>query len=86
MKKNETKPARLLKALNSNSLTTTEITGRIGVTPSRARYIINELRQQGYPILSKKTPQGQRYFVGQATKTMVKAAFSLYGATAFQVS
>lgn len=86
MKTRKPKPVQLLKALQTKALTTAEITRTISVTPSRARYIINELRREGHAIFSKKNGAAQQYFVGYPTAEMVRAAYLVLGAPAFRVT
>lgn len=89
MATNKSQAARLITALNSGSdFTTGQIASRLNVSESRARFLITELREQGYAIYSnRKTLKSGNvanvYRLGTPSKAMVAEAFASKGATLF---
>lgn len=80
--------ARLLTAFNSGwDFTTKQIANRLNVSESRARYLVTELRQEGFAIYTNnKTINGQSarvYKMGNASRRMIAAAYAVLGPTAF---
>lgn len=79
---------RLVTAFNSGyDFTTNQIASRLNVSDSRARFLITELRQEGWAIYSnKKSINGANvpvYRLGTPSRAMVAAAFASKGATLF---
>lgn len=79
---------RLVTAFNSGfDFTTNQIANRLKVSDSRARYLVTELRQDGYAIYrNTKTINGTPtpvYRLGAPSRAMVAAAFALVGASIF---
>ena len=80
---------RLVTAFNSGwDFTTNQIANRLNVSTSRARYLITELRQEGYAIYKNtKSINGVTtpvYRLGVPSRAMVRAAFASQGASVFQ--
>lgn len=79
---------RLITAFNSGyDFTTNQIASRLNVSDSRARFLITELRQDGYAIYKNaKTINGATtpvYRLGTPSRAMVAAAFKMAGADVF---
>ncbi len=79
---------RLVTAFNSGyDFTTNQIASRLNVSNSRARFLITELRQDGYAIYkNSKSINGSLtpvYRLGAPSRAMVAAAFASKGATIF---
>lgn len=79
---------RLVTAFNSGyDFTTNQIASRLNVSDSRARFLITELRQDGYAIYkNNKTINGVTtpvYRLGTPSRAMVAAAFASQGASLF---
>lgn len=79
---------RLVTAFNSGyDFTTNQIASRLNVSDSRARFLITELRQDGYAIYKNtKTINGMStpvYRLGTPSREMVAAAFASQGASIF---
>lgn len=79
---------RLVTAFNSGyDFTTNQIASRLNVSLSRARFLITELRQDGYAIYkNSKSINGTLtpvYRLGSASRAMVAAAFESKGAAVF---
>jgi predicted ArsR family transcriptional regulator len=79
---------RLVTAFNSGyDFTTDQIASRLNVSDSRARFLITELRQDGYAIYkNSKTINGVTtpvYRLGTPSRAMVAAAFELQGSSLF---
>lgn len=80
---------RLLAALQSgNSFTTNQIANRLGVSNSRARFLITELRQDGYAVYRnrKKLSTGEKavkYRLGTPSRRMVSIAAYYAGGQIF---
>jgi predicted ArsR family transcriptional regulator len=79
---------RLVTAFNSGyDFTTNQIANRLNVSDSRARFLITELRQDGYAIYkNNKTINGVStpvYRLGTPSRAMVAAAARLVGASLF---
>lgn len=79
---------RLVTAFNSGyDFTTNQIANRLDVSESRARFLITELRQEGYAIYkNNKTINGTTtpvYRLGTPSRAMVAAAARLVGASLF---
>lgn len=79
---------RLVTAFNSGyDFTTNQIANRLNVSDSRARFLITELRQDGYAIYTnKKNINGSSvpvYRLGTPSRAMVAAAFKTAGASIF---
>ena len=79
---------RLVTAFTSGyDFTTGQIASRLNVSDSRARFLITELRQDGYPIYkNSKTINGVDtpvYRLGTPSRAMVAAAARLVGASLF---
>lgn len=81
---------RLITALTSGyDFTTGQIASRLNVSKSRARFLITELRAQGYAIYrNRKTLKSGNvanvYRLGTPSRAMVAAAFARTGASLFQ--
>lgn len=83
--------SRLLTAFKSGAdLTTNQIASRIRVSPSRARYLVTELRQDGNAIYrNRKTfdsyygTSANVYRLGTPNKAMVAFAARVGGSTLF---
>jgi len=80
---------KLITAFNSGSdFTENQIASRLNVSPSRARFLVTELRQDGYAIyrntktLSNGTP-ATVYRLGTPSKAMVAAAAQWEGGRLF---
>lgn len=79
---------RLVTAFNSGyDFTTNQIASRLNVSESRARYLITELRAEGWSIYKNtKNINGVTtpvYRLGVPSRAMVAAAFESQGATLF---
>jgi predicted ArsR family transcriptional regulator len=79
---------RLVTAFNSGyDFTTGQIASRLNVSDSRARFLITELRQDGYPIYkNSKTINGSDtpvYRLGKPSRAMVAFAARVGGASLF---
>lgn len=79
---------RLVTAFNSGyDFTTNQIASRLNVSESRARYLITELRQDGWAIYkNSKSINGAStpvYRLGTPSRAMVAAAFEVSGASLF---
>lgn len=79
---------RLVTALTSGyDFTTSQIANRLNVSESRARFLITELRQEGFAIYkNSKSINGVTtpvYRLGTPSRAMVAAAFASKGATLF---
>ncbi len=79
---------RLVTAFNSGyDFTTNQIATRLNVSLSRARFLITELRQDGYAIYkNSKSINGTLtpvYRLGAPSRAMVAAAFAAEGASVF---
>ena len=79
---------RLVTAFNSGyDFTTNQIASRLNVSDSRARFLITELRQDGYAIYKNtKTINGVNtpvYRLGTPSRAMVAAAFKALGSSIF---
>lgn len=79
---------RLVTAFTSGyDFTTNQIANRLDVSESRARFLITELRQEGYAIYkNNKTINGATtpvYRLGTPSRAMVAAAARLVGASLF---
>jgi predicted ArsR family transcriptional regulator len=89
MATNKNQQTRLITALSSGAdFTTNQIASRLNVSESRARFLITELREQGYAIYrNRKTLNSGNvvnvYRLGTPSKSMVAAAFALEGASLF---
>lgn len=81
--------SRLLTAFRSGKdFTTNQIAERIGVTPSRARYLVTELRQDGNAIYrNRKTfsygDKANVYRLGNPSSAMVAFAARYAGSQLF---
>lgn len=80
---------RLVTAFTSGyDFTENQIVSRLGVTPSRARFLITELRQDGWAIYrNKKNINGHSatvYRLGTPSRAMVRAAFAQAGSALFE--
>jgi predicted ArsR family transcriptional regulator len=81
---------RLINVLSTGlNFTTAQIASRLNVSKSRARFLITELRSQGYAIYSnRKTLKNGTtknvYVLSNPSRKMVAAAFALAGAELFQ--
>lgn len=80
---------KLITAFNSGAdFTENQIASRLGVSLSRARFLVTELRQDGYAIyrnyktLSNGTP-ATTYRLGTPNRAMVAAAARFVGASLF---
>lgn len=79
---------RLVTAFNSGyDFTANQIASRLNVSDSRARFLITELRQDGYAIYTnRKNINGSVtpvYKLGTPSRAMVAAAFEAQGASLF---
>lgn len=79
---------RLVTALNSGyDFTTAQIANRLNVSDSRARFLITELRQEGFAIYTNaKEINGMSvpvYRLGTPSRAMVAAAYASRGASLF---
>lgn len=89
MASNKSQQTRLINALTTgNDFTTGQIASRLNVTESRARFLITELREQGYCIYrNRKTLKSGSvanvYRLGTPSKAMVAEAFASVGASLF---
>lgn len=84
----KTQKDRLITAFNSGyDFTTNQIASRLGVTPSRARFLVTELRQDGYAIYrNQKNINGHPanvYRLGTPNRKMVAFAALFGGAELF---
>lgn len=81
--------AKLMTAFNSGAdFTESQIASRLNVSPSRARYLVTELRQDGNAIYrnNKTFANGSTatvYRLGTPSKAMVAAAARWEGAAIF---
>jgi len=85
---NRSQKDRLVTAFASGyDFTTNQIANRLNVSGSRARFLITELRQDGYAIYkNRKTINGVTtpvYRLGMPSRAMVAAAFKTSGAALF---
>lgn len=81
-----TKAGQILSALRKqkSGLTTNQISNRVKVTPSRARFLISELRTEGFPVYSNRDTNGTvRYRLAPASRLMVAIAAKVAGAGLF---
>lgn len=88
MANQKTQKDRLVTAFNSGyDFTTRQIAARLNVSESRARYLITELRQEGFPIYrNRKNINGvprQVYRLGTPNRKMVAFAAIFGGAELF---
>ena len=79
---------RLVTAFTSGyDFTANQIASRLNVSDSRARFLITELRQDGYAIYkNSKSINGTLtpvYRLGVPSRAMVAAAFAAVGASVF---
>ena len=79
---------RLVTAFTSGyDFTTNQIASRLNVSESRARYLITELRQEGWAIYKNaKSINGVTtpvYRLGTPSRAMVAAAFKSVGSSIF---
>lgn len=84
----KTQKDRLVTAFNSGyDFTTRQLASRLNVSESRARFLITELRQEGYAIYrNRKNINGvprQVYRLGTPSRAMVALAAKLGGAKLF---
>lgn len=90
MATNKNQQTRLITAFSSGyDFTTGQIASRLNVSKSRARFLITELREQGYAIYSnrktlKSGTVANVYRLGTPSRKMVAEAFASKGASLFQ--
>lgn len=81
--------SRLVTAFESGrDFTANQIASRLNVSPSRARFLVTELRQDGYAIYrnSRTFNSGHKasvYRLGTPSRAMVRAAAALFGGEIF---
>lgn len=89
MANGKTQKTRLITAFKSGAdFTTNQIANRLNVSESRARYLVTELRQDGYAIYrNRKTFNSGHtanvYRLGTPSKRMVAIAARFAGASLF---
>lgn len=89
MSNRKSQKTRLLTAFqNGNDFTTGQIASRLNVSRSRARYLITELRQEGYAIYRNRRTfasgnEANVYRLGTPSRKMVAIAAAVAGGSIF---
>jgi len=81
-----TKNERILKVLQSgNRFTAGQLAGLVNTTVPSVRARVSELRAEGYAVYAKTRKNDNKtfYSLGRPNREMVKVAYAVFGAQAF---